>query len=396
MKRVLIEFFSGRTPENLISLLKERYDEIWFLSLSGGKEPSKKIKDSLCKVIQSILGFDPQFRSIRKKEISAILSELESIFDPAKCYQIDITGGDEIFIAAAGIWLERHKHQNVFLHQYKIQTGKKLFSYPPAAGQEPEYHHDLSVSQFLLLNGSRVLSTTIPKFSYGPLRGEVLRLWNEVRFFPKEWNDFCSMSADPSKTKSSTTQKCLGQKGAMPHSYRVISSRLKKAGILTNEKRTTIGGKDYMEFSLEVSEDALFLYEKSGNILEMYSALAAYDAGLFHDICVGVKVDWNGMQAPKGNPDPSNEIDLFLLRENLPLLISCKNNAPKNEYLYEIMIMAKHYGGYFATPMLFATGRASPTVRKRAAEMGIVLIDSIRHLDLPSFTSLIKKYVLQT
>jgi hypothetical protein len=146
-----------------------------------------------------------------------------------------------------------------------------------------------------------------------------------------------------------------------------------------------------MEFQLNVPQEALFLYEKAGNLLEMYSALAAFEAGLFHDICVGVEVDWNGLASPVGTPDPKNEIDLVLLQENLPVLISCKNTAPKNEYFYEIMIMAKHYGGYFATPVLFSSGKASPTVRKRAAEMGIVLIDSIRHLDLSSFAALIKR-----
>ena len=73
-----------------------------------------------------------------------------------------------------------------------------------------------------------------------------------------------------------------------------------------------------------------------------------------------------------------NEIDLILMRENLPILASCKNTVPQNEHLYEIMIMAKHYGGYFATPALFSSGRATESIRKRAKEMGIVLIDGIR------------------
>ena len=68
------------------------------------------------------------------------------------------------------------------------------------------------------------------------------------------------------------------------------------------------------------------------------------------------------------------------MHRNLPILASCKNTVPINDYLYEISTMAKHYGGYFAKGVLFATEKASATVKERAKEMGITLIDGIKEL----------------
>ena len=79
-----------------------------------------------------------------------------------------------------------------------------------------------------------------------------------------------------------------------------------------------------------------------------------------------------------------------MMRKNLPILASCKNTFPQNEFLYEILTVSRHYGGFYSTPALFSSGIASPTVRERAKEMGIVLIDGIRKLSLTELTEKIK------
>ncbi len=395
MARILIELYSAKTPENLISLLKGNYDRICFLSFPEKASPSEKDKKNLRNVIFQIVGFYPEFYSVEKRSIDRVLALFSTLLEENNTLEIDLTGGNEIFAAAAGIFLERHREKKVLLHQYDVKTDKKHFSYPHFAKEESFFPHYLTSDQILTLGGSTPLVSPSFSFSVGVLRQEILRLWNLVKQNPKEWNRFCSLSADSEGGKSTLTQKYLGDKDSHLHAYRIIAEKLKQSGIISDEKKSVLRGRSYMDFSLNVPKEALFLYEKAGNILEMYAALCAYDAGIFHDIRVGVKLDWNGTVHPPHIPDPRNEIDLILMHENLPILASCKNTPPQNEHLYEIMIMTKHYGGHYATPMLLTSGRSSPTVRQRAKEMGVLLIDGIRYLTPKQFSEKFEKHFPQ-
>ncbi|MBQ3074819.1 MAG: hypothetical protein IJC26_02010 [Clostridia bacterium] len=388
MKKTLIEFYSGRTPENLISMLNERFDRVFFLYASKACAPSHRRKAALSRLVEKLFGFSPSFREIEHLSISSALAALERLWENGWEYTIDITGGDEAFIAAAGIFSQR-KGKEVILQQYNVATGKILFRFPAKEKTDPPFPHCLSVPEILELNGTVPLSAPSYVFTRGPLKEEILRLWNAAKNRPKDWNRFCALSDDPSEIKHNLTKKEISDVRSSA-AYQAISSRLKSIGIISDEKMIRQGKRNYMNFKLNVSQEAEFLYDKAGSLLEMYCALCAHESGLFHDIRVGVMLDWNGTVSGKHSPDPRNEVDLFLMRENLPIVISCKNTAPQNEHLYEIMIMAKHYGGYFATPALFTSEKATDTVKKRAIEMGIVLIDGIRYVSREEMVRLLK------
>lgn len=373
-----------------MSVLGEQFDQVFFLYSPEKCAPSSQRKTALSKLVQKLFDFPIHFLEIKNLSIQSALDALSSLWKKDDEYLIDITGGDEAFIAAAGI-LSEQKGKNVTLHQYDVFIGKKLFSYPTAKIAGPPFPHYLSVPEILALNGSVLLSAPSYVFNRGPMKNEVLRLWNAVKNRPKEWNRYCALSDDQTQNKHNPEQKLI-EAGVGANAYHTISQKLKKCGILSDEQKILKNGRAYMEFTLNVSDEAKFLYDKAGNILEMYCALCAHESGLFHDIRVGVMLDWNGTVTNNQTPDPRNEVDLFLMRENLPVVVSCKNTAPKNEHLYEIMIMAKHYGGFFATPALFASGRATDSVRKRAAEMGVVLLDGIRFEPAEKMVGSLKKH----
>ncbi len=386
MKRALIEFYSGRTPENLISLLKERYDEILFYALKGKNAPTEKDKKHLSDVVEEILGIRPEFRFLGKADIPTILNAFPRVL-PDREYEVDITGGNESFIAAAGIWQAREEKGKIFLHQYDIQKGILLHRYPGPAKKENCFPYYLTVPQLLALSGTPPLSAPQYCFSYGPLRDEILRLWTAVRPCLKDWNTFCSLQS----RNSSVKEKRIDQKPGHQDAFFRVYRRLKEAGIAGNDRRITDNGKVYMLFDLYIDRSALFLYDKAGTLLEMYAALAAFEAGVFHDIRVGVTLDWNGTPSPVWEPDPRNEVDLVMMHENLPILASCKNTEPSNEFLYEIMTMSRHYGGFFSTPMLFSSRVATSSVRQRAKEMDIILIDGIARMDFQRLVQRIRK-----
>ncbi len=389
MERVLIEFYSEKTPENLISILNEQFASVFFLYSTQSYIPSLRRKNALSELVRRTLGFDANFCEVKSRKLSDALEALNALMKENTEYLIDITGGDESFIAAAGIFCEQNQGR-VTLHQYDVSTAEKLFSYPANGKDANFFPHYVSVPYLLSLNGSIPLSVPSYSFSKGSLKAEILRLWNIAKQHPKEWNRFCALSRDDKGKSQSITKKVITP-GIDANSYYRISSRLKSIGVLSDEKKTHFKGRDYMEFSLNVPPEARFLYDKAGNVLEMFCALCAHESDLFHDIRVGVMMDWDGKLSQNRSADPYNEVDLIFMRENLPIVGSCKNTTPKNDHLYEIMIMAKHYGGFYSTPALFSSGKATESVRKRAEEMGIVLIDGIRHKTPEEMTRLISK-----
>lgn len=392
MERILIEFYSKRTPENLISLLKENYQGVWFFYFKGKDAPDSNTREQITKVVEETFGFAPLFHPVLGWGIDPILSRLSSVLKPDREYAVDITGGNEAFLSAIGIFMAQNRSLSLTLHRYDVRSGKKLFSYPVEAEHPLPFPRHLDVPQMLSLNGTPPISAPRYTFGYGSMREEILRLWNAVSQTPKEWNHFCSIPANLRNGAIPYFEKAIDSKELKTGSYKVIAEKLTAAGIMKAPNFKKNSGGCSMEFCLNVPEEAHFLYDKAGNLLEMYTALAAFDAGVFHDIRVGVTVDWNGIPAPQWKPDPRNEIDLVLMCRDLPVLASCKNTAPQNEYLYEIMTMARHYGGFFATPMMLASGTASPTVKERAKEMGIILIDGIRKKSFGELVSLFRKF----
>ena len=62
-----------------------------------------------------------------------------------------------------------------------------------------------------------------------------------------------------------------------------------------------------------------------GGILELYAYIMAKDSEKYDDAAVGVHLDWDGVIHPYGtSKDIVNEIDVILMKDNIPIFISCK------------------------------------------------------------------------
>ena len=276
MAKILIEFYSNKTPENLISILNEYFDSAVFLFSPQKAVPSQRRQGALTDLVKKLLNAPLQFREIKAYSIASALEALNLLWNEKDEYLIDMTGGDEAFLAAAGIFAAE-KGKGVSLHQYDVPTGKKLYSYPRETESKKSFPHYVSVPELLTLNGTAPLSAPSYVFSRGSLKEEILKLWDAVHTRPKEWNRFCALDHEEGVL---LTQKILDcEKSA--NAYQVVTNRLKKIGALTDEQKSVIRGKTRMDFTLRVAEEAKFLYDKAGNLLEMYCALCAHESGIF-------------------------------------------------------------------------------------------------------------------
>ena len=378
MKRILVEFYSEDMSENLVSLLQEAYDGVVFVYFAKEKKPTRLTRARLKETLQKHFGFAPSFLPIGVCNLETTLSAFSRL-PKSNRYDFDLTGGNEIFIAAAGFFAAREKNRSIFLHQYHVKSGKKIFSYPENTFSQEFFPTYLSAPEILSLEGAIPIS--LPRYPSGneALREEILRLWTALTPARRDWNAFCSIPIADGVFRDPQTEgaRALGREPRFHRAWRAVTARLEQANIIQNCRTVEENGQSIGIFQWNLAPEARFLWEKAGNLLEYYSALAADESGIFHDIRVGSLLDWNGSTAPPRQPDPKNEIDLILMHRNLPVFASCKNTVPHNDYLYEILTMTRHFGGLSATPMLIATEKASFALRQRAREMGILLLDDV-------------------
>ncbi|MDO5479224.1 MAG: DUF1887 family CARF protein [Clostridia bacterium] len=155
---------------------------------------------------------------------------------------------------------------------------------------------------------------------------------------------------------------------------------------------------DYVSFFYK-NDSVRRLITKSGNVLELYGymlikEIMAEDESFADDCDVGVFVDWDGVLS--FGAETRNEIDIVVMKDFIPVFISCKNGEVYKEALYELDTLARRYGGKYARKIMFASYVSSDEDKKeyiklRAADMGIMLVDGIEKMTREEFKEKLKR-----
>lgn len=114
-----------------------------------------------------------------------------------------------------------------------------------------------------------------------------------------------------------------------------------------------------------------------GTWLELYCYISLHDCGVYNDVRLSVKVDWDGER--KSRPEVTNEIDVTFFRGVHPVFLSCKLAEPAPEALHELSVYKSYFGGGYSKCILAtlsAIDRENTHIGKRAQEMDIALIDA--------------------
>ena len=109
-----------------------------------------------------------------------------------------------------------------------------------------------------------------------------------------------------------------------------------------------------------------------GSVLETYVYKACLDTGIFDDVRLSVIVDWEGENRANS---VSNELDVMCCRGVVPLFISCKTCDVKTEALNELAVLRDRFGGEMARAAIVTAERGNARMRNRAAELNIQVID---------------------
>ena len=384
----LVEFYDSEPLENVLSLLYGDYSGVTFVYFANANEPDARGKACMEHFVEETCGFLPQFLAIGENSISAALEAFRALIASGGKYDFDITGGSSVFVAAAGALLQEDGGRRMALHEYSMKDGGCVFRTPqetlPPRRKTPIR---LTVAQMLALRDIRVLGGRLQGRKgeeKQQFRQEVFRLWDTVRGENRAWNTLCTLSPGLIPMEDGA----MVEKKMPPHQYEVcrpMLDKLKRAGFLSQLQSRRDGGSLAVSYRLHLPQQYWGLFEKAGNLLETVTCLAAEQCPGITDCCTGVEVDWDSRSVVKF-PNPTNEIDVIAAWKHISCFISCKNTGAENDYLYEIMTMARHFGGKYALPVLVAATDSNPVLRVRAEESGILLIDNVGSMTAKEFT----------
>ncbi len=299
---------------------------------------------------------------------------------------IDIVGGDEALLAAAGIVYHTVGEASLSLWCTDIeqQTVEDLTHHRTL----PIPAELLTVSDLIRLHGGSVRQTATLLDDRDDR--DIDTLWALAKADNTAWNtrlmylNEFEKRAGINSARLSVTLKGRSLKGAVNR----FSQKREQLGMLLRALHrrgllTELYDGDDLQYTYKNAavREAL---SGAGNILEMKVLAEARRARrngeqVFHDCVRGVTIDWDG----NGPSRTHNEIDVIAMHGLTPVFISCKNGHVAEAEMYKLAAVAHRFGGTTVRKMLVVTdlpAEKRAAAHDRAASLGITLIDNAEDL----------------
>lgn len=421
----IIEFYDNDAIENICSCMIHAPDEVIVVAPYDNQIGRMKTR------FESFLrekGFDVRFTSCRipARDVEAIASKLlEEIRTREDCV-MDLTGGDDLYLVAAGILYERCKSNEdlkgrLQLHRVSVRNGGVIDVDRDGVVLTGDCPPSLSVSDVIRIYGGRIVGDreretgeALPanaSYSWDPeepgFSDDVDAMWKICIDNPGFWNVMLRIigTADYLAKKEREEQGRIGDDLRIEVAMDHLKEELNNAGMFLPEKkpydkRTAFlnalqkcgvlrewvceddGPLFVLEFKNEQVKRCLTI---AGQLLEMkvyLAALMAQEDGkkLFRDVRTGVFIDWDGEPGEEeGSVFIQNEIDVVMTRGMVPVFVSCKNGAFDANELNKLNTVATRFGGKYAQKLLIATSLEKcgnkDFILARADKMNITVVD---------------------
>lgn len=320
-------------------------------------------------------GWEPEliFVGTSLFEADRILRQLFTIEEKYPDCAIDVTGGSDAALFAAGMFAAR-KGVPAFTYSRR----KNRFYDISGADFADDLYCDLtySIEDFFLMAGgtllpgrvdNHILSQYLPYFD--PFFSCFLRFRHEwptiisyiQRISPAEYGQI-----PPLDITGSYTVK--GERDSRNSANEDALQELAQIGFIQD---LTIIPDQQVSFRFRDVHTRAWLRDV-GSVLELYTYKACVDAAIFHDVISSAVVRWDDVL---GHGSVLNEIDVMAARGVIPLFLSCKACDIKTEALNELAILRDRFGGKGAKAVIVTTESCNAAARHRAAQLGIAVID---------------------
>ncbi len=393
----LIEFYDKDAVTNICSSLVAAPERV---ILVGDKKKTMQRCAERYQAVLAARGVETEFlcRVVNKNQMQSILDVLSSIVLEYEDCVFDLTGGEDLYLAAMGIVCERCRDRDLQLHRFNIrnntvidvdQDGKTILTEPA-----PE----LTVREMIRIAGGDIVCEeerpgTTHLWEMTPeFREDVNAIWELCRRDMKLWNAqllvfeaaeqiLRDASALTVSVPTAVLRRAVEDRGGSFFLQRELMRGLVDAGLLEH-----LSCDDEL-FSVTYKDAQIKrCLTLAGRALEMKVYLAALEArekdgsAVYSDVMNGVFIDWDGViHADQGGYDTENEIDVLMMHGLIPVFISCKSGIVDKSELYKLSTVAERFGGKNAKKVLISAALdqsdAAHYLRQRARDMGIRLVE---------------------
>ena len=381
---VIFEFLSGEPIENLITSMHFKMDKAIYFGyhevIEEWKDTTSRFLAKYCEGEQSV------FHAMSHTDVQSMMKTMRQtiefeISQGNKIY-FDMTGGEDTILMAFGLLAGEY---DTPMHAFDIAKNKinKLEegSSRSILDAEPRAFR-LDLDKYIEMHGGKInysLHKSSKDLEDPDFAEDVKRIWDIENDFTEEWNLLSiflrthmmpenslavSLGLDRVDTLLKNTNNHLNTLAK----FNVIMDRLAAAGVLLDLRHS---GEEYsFRYKNKAVRDCL---RDGGSTLELY--IYQRERENSDDCKVGVHLDWDGVLHYAPGIDVLNEIDVLVLRGNIPTFISCKTGkmGPSNTLhaLYELHTVAERFGGKYAKKLLVTSRMPADVYIKRAEEMGI-------------------------
>lgn len=393
--KTLVENFDTCQIENVIAALRFKPEKIVFVGFK--KIMTKKKTEDLRRFFEmKKLNIKLEYRVVSRYNYEEIVTGINEIIDENEDVCFDLTGGKELILVAMG---EIAAVRRVPMFQFDVRSGGLIRVKNCENIPETEKSAMTIEENVVLAGGSVVTHTEEPKWSLtDEFKKDAEIMWSICRKSCRAWNRNSGIIKMIEAANESYDKLCVRTATSKIHEFpdKNIMDELEQKGIIKGYDP----GEEEIVFEYK-NEQVRRVLGKAGNILELYVYMLAKqiqneDPQYYDDIDTGVFVDWDGHFT--GKSDTRNEIDIFIMRDLVPVFVSCKNGEVHKEALYELNTVAEKFGGEYARKVLVCTyisyaGDSRNYILQRARDMKIDVIEDADRLDGEEFFQEIKKRI---
>ena len=388
----IVEFYDSDPIENAVSLLLEGAEKIIYIGYNS-KQLKRVIEDY--SEIASNKGILVEFdsKTANRNDLLSITTVLENVVEAEKECVFDLSGGDDLYLVAAGIVYERNKDK-VQLHRFNVRNGK-LSDCDADGNILKTSFKELSLNEIIRCSGGRIiydteepLATHIWDFT-PDFVSDVEVLWGLCTKNNRYWNMMISSIGQNTVYKNddllsieinyNALENSLNNKGVNDNYIKDFFKKLSSCGFI-KDLVITEHTLSYKYKNNDIKE----CLSKAGLLLELFimikaTALKNEDGSSYYtDALTGVMIDWNDEEIEDRRP-VRNEIDVLLVKGLVPVFVSCKNGEVEVDELYKLSTVANRFGGKCAKKVIIAPsidemGKKAEYIAERANEMGIKII----------------------
>ena len=368
----LIELYDERPLENVLGVEMFRPRRVVYICPQNAARDQtlhRELRDYFAHRGQKV---ELIFHKTDVYSAGAILTLLRSITERYDGCAIDITGGTDDVLFAAGM-LSAENDVPVFTYSRKKNSFYEIKNAPFAREVPCSIHY--SVEDFFLMAGGSVRKGRVDNAilkDYLPEFDAFFRVYMENR---REWDRIVTyiQRLSPAHADGSYSLEAEGPYEAKgPRGSRIAAPEsalraLEGIGFLQEVRLAP----EHVGFRFRDGQIRTWLRDV-GSVLELYVYKVCLESGLFEDVRTSVIVDWDSERKENA---VSNELDVMCSKGVVPLFISCKTCDVKTEALNELAILRDRFGGSMARAAIVTAERGNAAMRNRAAELGIRVID---------------------